>query len=180
MIKQFLFIGFLLYSFTIEAQSAMNKNYVSLNKKFSYEVLNVYQENSKSKIEDVFTYFQMLTDINIDDQLKSEIIKNIYSLYKTENDLVVDFTSNNFEKIPLKQFIQRLLYSSPILFKVSNETQYDSVDYNFWKTNYSVSITKGGITSKERISQKVYFSEKNKSFGSNNKSVYETSLGEME
>ncbi|MFB9078029.1 hypothetical protein ACFFLS_05085 [Flavobacterium procerum] len=180
MIKQLLCFGLLFFSFTIEAQSSMGERRVTLDKQFSIDVLNAYQENSKSKIEDLFSYFQMLTDVNLDNQLKSQIAKNIYSLYKNENELVIDFTSNNFEKIPLKQFIQKLSNSHSIFFKVSDEAQYNSVAYNFWKTNYTISITKAGTTARQKVIQKVYFDEKNKNFGSNNKFVYETHLGEME
>lgn len=178
--KKFVLIGFLLFSFLTEAQSAMNENKMSLNKKFSVEVLKVYQDNSKSKVKDLFSYFQLLTDSNINNELKTEIIKNINLLYNAKNEIVVDFASSNLEKIRLQDFIQKLMNSKPIVFTISEESNYNSVDYNFWKTDYLVSTTINGKTLNAPISQKIFFIEIDKKFGSMHKSVYETILGEME
>ena len=185
--KKFLFIVILLCSFFVNAQDVVKESVsekkaastMSLNKRFSAKVLNAYQENSKTKVEDLFSYFQMLTDASLNDDLKREIVKNINLLFQNPNTLVIDFTSDSFDKIPLQQFIQRLLLSEPILFSVSDESKYDSVEYQSWKTGYTVSRTKSGIVSKTKIVQKVYFYETPKMFGEETKVVFSTILGEM-
>lgn len=181
----FLFIG-LLCGFFTQAQESMNdksakKDVVamSLNQKFTAPVLNAYQENSKSKIEDLFSYFQMLTDATLSDDLKKEVIKNIKLLFVNPNTIVLDFTSESFDRITLEKFIQKLLISEPILFSVSDETKYSSVDYNSWKTDYSITRTKSGIISKTKVVQKVFFYETQKVFGQETKNVFTTALGEM-
>lgn len=185
--KKFLFIVILLCSFFVNAQDVVKESVsekkaastMSLNKRFSAKVLNAYQENSKTKVEDLFSYFQMLTDASLNDDLKKEVVKNINLLFQNPNTMVIDFTSDSFDKIPLQQFIQRLLISEPILFSVSDESRYDSVEYQSWKTGYTVSRTKSGIVSKTKIVQKVYFYETPKMFGEETKMVFSTLLGEM-
>lgn len=185
--KKFLFIVILLCSFFVNAQDVVKESVsekkaastMSLNKRFSAKVLNAYQENSKTKVEDLFSYFQMLTDASLNDDLKKEVVKNINLLFQNPNTLVIDFTSDSFDKITLQQFIQKLLISEPILFSVSDESKYDSVEYQSWKTGYTVSRTKSGIVSKTKIVQKVYFYETPKMFGEETKMVFSTLLGEM-
>ena len=185
--KKFLFIVILLCSFFVNAQDVVKESVsekkaastMSLNKRFSAKVLNAYQENSKTKVEDLFSYFQMLTDASLNDDLKKEVVKNINLLFQNPNTLVIDFTSDSFDKITLQQFIQKLLISEPILFSVSDESRYDSVEYQSWKTGYTVSRTKSGIVTKTKIVQKVYFYETPKMFGEETKVVFSTLLGEM-
>ncbi len=185
--KKFLCIVILLCSFFVNAQDVVRESVsekkaattMSLNKRFSAKVLNAYQENSKTKVEDLFSYFQMLTDASLNDDLKKEVVKNINLLFQNPNTLVIDFTSDSFDKITLQQFIQKLLISEPILFSVSDESRYDSVEYQSWKTGYTVSRTKSGIVTKTKIVQKVYFYETPKMFGEETKMVFSTLLGEM-
>lgn len=185
--KKFLFIVILLCSFFVNAQDVVKESVsekkaataMTLNKRFSAKVLNAYQENSKTKVEDLFSYFQMLTDASLNDDLKKEVVKNINLLFQNPNTLVIDFTSDSFDKITLQQFIQKLLISEPILFSVSDESRYDSVEYQSWKTGYTVSRTKSGLVTKTKIVQKVFFYETPKMFGEETKMVFSTLLGEM-
>lgn len=186
MIRIFLLIIAFFCSLLVEAQSSMEKkvskkeaSVSNLNQRFSAKVLNAYQENSKTKIEDLFSYFQMLTNANLKDDLKKEVVKNINLAFKNPNEVVVDFTSNSLDKITLQLFIQKLLISEPILFSVSDESKFDSIDYQSWKTSYTVTRTKSGIVSKTNVVQKVYFYETPKVFGTETKTVFSTLLGEM-
>lgn len=185
--SKFLFIVLVFSSLFINAQSSMNDNVkdkkvattISLNQRFSAKVLNAYQENSKTKVEDLFTYFQMLTDASLNDELKKEVVKSINLLFQNPNIMVIDFTSDSFDKITLQQFIQKLLISEPILFSVSEETNFNSVEYQSWKTNYTVSRTKSGLKTKSKVIQNVFFYETPKQFGNEIKVVFSTLLGEM-
>lgn len=187
MSKNWLLIVVLFCSFFSEAQSSMNESVkekkaavsTALNQRFSVKVLNAYQENSKTKVEDLFSYFKMLTDASLSDDLKKEVVKNINLAFKNPNEMVVDFTSNSLDKISLQLFIQKLLISEPILLSVSDEVKYDSVDSQSWKTSYTVTRTKSGIVSKTNVVQKVYFYETPKLFGTATKTVFSTLLGEM-
>lgn len=190
MIKNWLLIALLLSSFLTEAQSTTQESVsekkaqkdavvATLNQKFSAKVLHAYQDNSKTKVADAFAYFQLLTDANLDVDLKKEVVDNIHLLYQNPNAMVIDFTSESLDKIPLTQFIQKLLISEPILFTVSNEARYDGVSYQSWNTNYTVTRTKSGVTSTTNVMQTVYFYETPKVFGSETKFVFSTLLGAM-
>ncbi|GAB3720374.1 hypothetical protein [Flavobacterium koreense] len=185
--KKFLFIVILLCSFFVNAQDVVKESVsekkaastMSLNKRFSAKVLNAYQENSKTKVEDLFSYFQMLTDASLNDDLKNEVVKNINLLFQNPNTLVIDFTSDSFDKITLQQFIQKLLISEPILFSVSEETKFNSVEYQSWNTGYTITRTKSGVVTNIKIIQKVYFYKTPKVFGDETKEIFSTLLGEM-
>lgn len=183
----FLFIVVLFCSFQVKAQaskeesvSAKKTAVKSLNQVYAAKVLNAYQENSKSKVEDLFYYFQLLTDASLTDDLKKEIVKNINLLYKNQNEKILDFTSETYDTILLAQFIQKLLISEPILFSVSSQSNYNSVDYQSWKIGYTVVRTKSGLEKKSNVTHKVYFIEVAKQFGDDKKEVTETFFGAME
>ena len=184
---KYLLIVILLSNFSSNAQEAMKESVtqkkaastMSLNQRFSAKVLNAYQENSKTKVEDLFSYFQMLTDVKLNEDLKKEVVKNINLLFQQPNITVIDFTSNSFDKIPLQQFIQKLLISEPILFSIVEETKFNNVEYQSWKTNYTVSRTKSGVETKIKVVQNIFFYETPKQFGNETKMVFSTLLGEM-
>ena len=175
----FIIVLFCCLKFQAQSSNGNTSTKKSLNQVFSTTILNVYQENSKSKIEDLFSYFQLLTDNKVDADLKKEIIKNIYLLFNKQNPLVVDVTASSLDKISLEKLIQKLMISEPILFKVLDETDYNSVDVSSWKTEFSVNRTKSGLESKIKATQTVYFIQYPKIFGKNSKEVWVTYLGEM-
>ena len=186
MSTKFLLIVVLFCGFSGIAQEAnkesvsMKKEAVhSLNLKFSSKVLNAYQENSKSKVEDLFSYFQMLTDANLKTDVKKEVIDNIHLLFQNPNVLVIDFTSESLNKIPLQQFIQKLLISEPVSFSISDEVTYDTVAYQSWNANYTVTKKKSGIVTKTKVTENVFFYETSKQFGNQTKVVNATLLGAM-
>jgi hypothetical protein len=187
MYKNLLLIVLLFCGFLVKAQDAKfekatkkDASILSLNQKFSSKVLNAYQENSKTKVEDLYAYFQWLPDASLPDDVKKEVVKNIQLLFQNRNEMVVDFTSQSLDKIPLEQFIAKLLISEPILFTVSKETKYDSVDYQSWKITYTITTTKSGLQKNIEITQKVYFIPQPKQFGETRKEVLETFLGSIE
>lgn len=163
-----------------EKAIATSSKKITLDKKMNFRVLNAFQSNSKSKVKDLFGYFQLLTDATVDDDLKKEVITTVQQLYKNTNTKVIDFTSESRELIPLQQFLQKLLISEPILFSISEETNYSSVTENSWATSYTVTRTKSGVTSKIKVNQTVYFFDENKQFGTSTKLVQSTYLGEMQ
>ena len=184
--KRFLFIVVLFYCFSGIAQEAIYEKsskkevaVVTLKQIFSAKVLNAYQENSKSKIDDLFAYFQMLTDAKLDNDLKKEVIQNINLLFKNPNETVVDFTSASLDRISLQQFIQKLLISEPVSFSISDEVQYNAVDNQSWKTVYIVTRTQSGTITKTKVIQEVFFYETAKSFGNDTKNVLSMFLGVM-
>jgi hypothetical protein len=187
MSSKFIFIVVLFCSFWGIAQDANKEESIavkkmasqSLNQKFSSRVLNAYQVNSKSKVEDLFSYFQLLTDANLKIDVKKEVIDNIHLLVQNPNVLVFDFTSDSLDKIPLQQFIRKLLVSEPIRFSISDEVTYDTVANQSWNTNYRVTTIKSGIVTTTKVIENVIFHETSKQFGNETKVVNATLLGAM-
>jgi hypothetical protein len=84
--------------------------------------LNAYQENSKLKVEDLFSYFQML-DASLNDDLKKEVVKTSICYFKIPMQwcrFYFDSLINSVATISSEAF----LISEPILFSVSDESKY--------------------------------------------------------
>lgn len=181
----FLFIAILMFGHSVLAQSANEKKTaevaaVSLSKKYAAKALEDYRENGKSKVEDLFAYFQMLTDASLSDDLKKEVVKNIKNSFQNQNPEVIDFTSETNDTIKLYSLIDKLLFSEPIVFKVSDAGQNNSETALSWKTNYTVTRVKSGLSQNIKVSQLVYLFEQNKVFGNTSKRVTVSFLGKME
>ena len=171
---------FLWSCFIVNGQSASKTNQMqTLQTKMSVKVLSAYQENTSNKIADLFSYFQMLTDVSLTDDIKEEVIININLLFNNQNPLVIDFTSNNDDLIYLQTLIQKLLVSEPILFKVYEEVNYSSLTDKSWNNNFNVRRTKSGITKNIPTSQTVFMILENKNFGEISKTIWAIFLGEM-
>ncbi|WP_136151696.1 hypothetical protein [Flavobacterium sangjuense] len=182
----YLFIATLMFGHTVLAQSANDKktaevvSQVRLSQKYAVKMLEDYRENGKSKVEDLFAYFQMLTDASLTDDLKKEVVKNIKNSFQNQNPEVIDFTSETNDTIKLDSLIDKLLFSEPIVFKVSDAEQNNSETGLSWKTNYTITRVKSGVSQNIKVSQLVYLFEQNKVFGTSSKNVTVSFLGKME
>ena len=76
-------------------------------------------------------------------------------------------------------FIDKLLFSEPIVFKVSDAGQNNSETALSWKTNYIITRVKSGVSQNIKVSQLVYLFEQDKSFGTSSKNVTVSFLGKM-
>ncbi|MBC8644695.1 hypothetical protein H9W95_13510 [Flavobacterium lindanitolerans] len=90
MIKYFTVIVFLFYNCTFaqEANHAIAANSIKAN--FSVKVLEAYEENSFSKLEDFYELLEIYSAKNTPNTLKKQLEERINTLYK-ENTLVSDF-----------------------------------------------------------------------------------------
>ncbi len=183
----FLFIAVIMFGHLAQAQSMNEKktaevavSQMSLSKKYAVKMLEDYHENAKTKVEDLFTYFQMLTDASLTDALKKEVVLNIKNCFQNQNPEVIDFTSEANDMIYLNRLIEKLLFSEPIIFKVSNAWQNTSETALSWKTSYTVTRVKSGESQNIKVNQLVYLFEQNKAFGKTNREVTITFLGKME
>lgn len=172
-------IVFLLCCFFVKGQQA-NTSYVqTLQNRMSVKVLAAYQENTSNKVVDLFSYFQMLTDATLNDEVKKEVVTSINLLFNNQNPSVIDFTSEEKNSIPLQILIQKLLVSDPILFKVSEELKYDSLTDTGWNTTYVIKRTKANTSNYVYTSQTVSMLFEDKKFGDNSKTIWTTFLGAM-
>lgn len=171
---------FLWCCFFVNGQSASNTtNVQTLQNKMSVKVLTAYQENASTKVADLFSYFQMLTNSSLTNDVKKEVVTNINLLFNNQNPLVIDFTSDGNDLISLQKLIQKLLVSEPILFKISEEIRYDSLTDKSWNDSYIVARTKLGVTKYIYTNQTVFMVMQDKKFGENFKTIWTIFLGAM-
>lgn len=183
--KQFAVYIFLLFGLLAQGQSSekstsVSAAQVSLSKKYAPKLLQAYQENAQTKVEDVFAYFQMLTDAALADDYKKEIVKNIQYAFQNQNPEVVDLTSAADDKIPLNTLIQKLLISEPMLFQVTSAWKNGAENYQSWNMMYTITRTKSGVSNLIQINQLVFLREEAKAFGDTVKNVTVTFLGKMD
>ena len=178
--KKISYLLFLLCCFFVNGQSASNTNNAqTLQSKMSVKVLSAYQQNTSTKVEDLFSYFQMLTDVSLTNDVKKEIITNINLLFNNQNPMVIDFTSDTNEFILLQKLIQKLLISEPISFKVSDEIKYNSLTDKSWNDSYIVERTKSRVTKNMNINQTIFMVMEDKKFGENSKTIWNVFLGSI-
>lgn len=150
-----------------------------LDSQLSARVLKAYQFNSDTKIEDLYAYFELLTDARLDKDTKHEIAENIKLMFKNENPIVLDVTSDFYDKVTLDMLLEKLQFSEPIQFTIQEQKQHNSVQYNSWKTSYTIIRTKNGLPQDFKITQTIFLELIPKKFGATNKVVWEMRLGEM-
>ena len=160
----------------VSAQSSMPVESDS-NHQLSMRVLHAYQEHSNSKVEDLYSYFQLLTDSNLSEDTKKEVIDSIYLLFNHRDVQVVDLTSSELETISLSAFISKLRKSKSLVFKLKMESQYNEVSDRGWTIYYSLNQDSNPTDQPIQLTQKVYFTTQSKSFGTSSKNVSATYLG---
>ncbi len=174
----YLLIGLLFFTVFGNAQDAgFSKKSMKAN--FSMEVLNAYQESSLAKVNDFYEYAQLLTNSTISNDLKEEIKTTIFSLFKENDVMIVNFLSSKKEKISLTQFITLLKNENPIRFQIKKTHEKVPFFNDYWINHYYLEIERNKQITIIEIKQKVYFSENIKSFGEHQKEVWSVFLGEM-
>lgn len=175
MIKYFTFIVFLFCNCTF-AQDVNNTIAAnSIKSNFSVKVLEAYEENSFSKVEDFYELLEMYSDKSTSNTLKKQLEERIDALYK-ENTLVSDFFTS--DKIPVNKLLEKVAYKG-LKFEVKNIQKIKTFG-NYWTASYILTIQRDTETLQKNISQRIYFYPEAKTFGNKKKEVWSLFLGEME
>lgn len=155
---------------------------LSISSSFSPVQIEAYQESADKKIEDFYSYLNLLSDSEVSQQAKSEIRESILLLFKDSNTEVVDFTSEN-KKIKLDELIT-ICENFNFEFKIIKiEENQKEIQDNFWLREYTLTMKYTKKQDKKApigITQKIYFSPVYKQFGETYKEVWEIKLGEMD
>lgn len=173
--KYFTFILFLFYNcvFAQQANNAAIENSIKAN--FSIKVLEAYEENSFSKVEDFYELLEMYSDKNASNTLKKQLEERIDALYK-ENTLVSDFFTS--DKISVNKLLDKIA-SKGLKFEVKNIQKVKTFG-NYWTASYILTIQRDTETLQKNISQRIYFYPEEKTFGNKKKEVWSLFLGEIE
>lgn len=156
-----------------QANNAAIRSDIKAN--FSVKVLEAYEENSFSKVNDFYQFLEIYSDKNSSEALKKQVEENIYSLFK-KNILVSDFFTS--DKITVEKLLEKIK-SKGLKFDVKS-IQKETTFGNFWTTSYTLAISRDTETLQKNILQRVYFYPEEKSFGSKSKEVWSLFLGEIE
>lgn len=159
--------------FSQEANNSMSRNSIKAN--FSVKAIEVYEENSFSKVNDFYQFLEIYSDKNSSEALKKQVKENLNSLFQ-ENSLVSDFF--NSDKITLEKLLEKI-NSKGFHFQVKN-IQKKETSTNFWTNSYTLEITDGSKIESKNLIQRVYFYPQEKSFGTKKKEVWSILLGEID
>ena len=151
----------------------------TISSSFSPLEIEAYQESADKKIEDFYSYLNLLSDKSISQKTNVEIRENIFFLFEDQQTEVIDLVSDEHKKISLLDFLAKTKDQN-IKFRIIQTESIPVVIVDYWISEYSVEITLNGEKSVKEISQKVYFSPVYKKFGKNSKEVWEMKLGEIE
>jgi|SRR5690554_873269 len=177
--KTYIFLFFLIISnFGFSQDAGFRKT--SISSSFSPVEIEAYQESAYKKIEDFYSYLNLLSDKSISEKAKAEIRENIFLLFKNKRVGVVDLTSGKNQKLSVSEFLEKV-EKHKISFRFSEKPKQEPELFSdYWLSEYSVEVEINGEKSVKKITQKIYFNPKDKKFGNAYKEVWEIKLGEME
>jgi|SRR5690606_11919846 len=178
-IKTYIFTLFILFSgFGFCQNKELRSNVISAN--FSTTEIGAYQESAEKKIEDFYSYLNLLSDKTVSEKAKVEIKENIFLLFKDKRVGIIDLLYKESSKISLSELLD-MVENLTIHFTLIRKKQAQPELYNdYWLSEYSVEVALNEGKFVKKISQKIYFSPKNKKFGNAYKEVWEIKLGEIE
>lgn len=152
----------------------------TISSSFSPLEIEAYQESADKKIEDFYSYLNLLSDKSISEKAKAEIRENVFLLFKNNRIRIINFFTEENEKTTLSGFLDKI-EKQPISYKlIPKKSSIPELFSNYWVSEYSVEITLNGEKSVKKISQIIYFNPVYKHFGNTQKEVWEIKLGEME
>src|SRR5690554_292984 len=178
--KTYIFLFFLIISnFGFSQDAGFRKT--SISSSFSPVEIEAYQESADKKIEDFYSYLNLLSDKYISQKVKTEIKEGILLLFKNNRLEVVDFISDENTRVSLSAFLDKVEKSESIRFKlIKKEDTVPELSIDYWFSEYTVEVELNGEKYVNKISKKVNLSPVYKQFGNTYKEVWEIKLGEME
>lgn len=178
-IKTYILPFFMIFFGLAFGQDAGIRNIVSISSSFSPVQIEAYRESADKKIQDFYSYLNLLSDTAVSENTKNEVKETVLLLFKNSRTEIVDFTSDN-KKTALSEVLKRI-ESKKIKFRLTDTKGSSSkLSQDFWLSEYSVEVELNGKKSIKTISQKIYFSPVYKQFGNTYKEVWEIRFGEME
>jgi hypothetical protein len=170
--------GLLMFSHDGLSQQA-NGSGASIQKSFSAVALAAYQESSISKVNDFYSYLEILAMPETSAELAQQLEQNIMTMFVDETEQVLDFTSATPTLIPVKSLLQKLR-NTALRFSVKASPLHYPVFQNYWLSQYSVEVKNNEKVTALPVRQRVYLQLRPKLFGDKSKITWDMALGEME
>ncbi|MDI9310732.1 MAG: hypothetical protein QM535_10995 [Limnohabitans sp.] len=165
-----------LYSQSVNHNSDEFSSSSNISKVFTPIVLDAYQEQAKSKINDFYSYLNLW---NKEDNLetKNEIKVAIKRLF-VEDIKFQNFLNNGNTDLTLDQFLEKIKKEKS-QFTIS-KIELDKIQGNFFEMKYTLTINNLDASNYNLlIDQKVFLLVEIKSFGTNKKRVWQLRMGEF-
>jgi hypothetical protein len=145
---------------------------------FSKPTVLAYQEKAVAIINDFYAYINFYKTTENNQLLEKEIDNSIESLFLNENIIVKDVFLTNLNPITLKQFLKKCKLNKATIL-VSTFNQNNTTSDTYFTFTYNLQVTFNNKTTSQTITQKVYFFPSLKSFGDQQKNVWQLKLGEF-
>jgi len=168
---------FLAGTFSIFGQDANPTASKTIKANFTMASVKAYQESATLKVEDYYHYLTLFSAESTSESLKNEIKSSIFSLFESENNIVVDYTTEEKPTISLKDLLTKI-ENKNYSFSASN-FENSIVANDFWTTQYQLTVMQNNKSTEFLYFQKVRFKPFVKVFGTTKKEVWTLFLGEV-
>ena len=128
--KTYIFLFFLIISNFGFGQSTMKT--VSISSSFSPLEIEAYQESADKKIEDFYSYLNLLSDKSISEKAKAEIRENVFLLFKNNRIRIIDFFTEENEKITLSDFLNKTENQKVSYKLIPKKSSIPELFSNYW------------------------------------------------
>lgn len=156
------------------SQNVSNKS-VSIKSNFPTESIKAYQESANLKVNDFYDYLTLFSKTDTSVDLKKEIKRNLFRLTSSEQFFIIDFFSESINSIEIDTFLNKI-ENKNYKFLVS-DINNSNIEFQSWNCNYKIKIMLNNISIEKTINQKIIFSPIEKSFGNQQKVVWNIFLG---
>lgn len=148
---------------------------VSIKSNFSTEEIFAYQASANLKVNDFYDYLTLFSKTDTSVDLKKEIKRNLFRLTNNEHFFIIDFFSKSINSIEIDTFLSKI-DNKNYKFLVS-DINNSNIEFQSWSCTYKLKIVLSNDSIEKTINQKIIFSPIEKSFGNQQKLVWNIFLG---
>jgi hypothetical protein len=145
------------------------------------KTMKAYQIKSENKVQDFYSYLNILGKTDIKTELKQHTITEVKKLFREENVKIPNFLGDSGKTILLDSFLLQLSKSKEFCsFSIENleQSYVQSNDVNHsWIISYTLNLSLGKSKySFKNVMQNVKLEQEEKLFGKNSKTILNTRL----
>jgi hypothetical protein len=153
-------------------------NKSSIQNQFSNASIMEYQNQAISTIKDFYDYINLYQSSDVSNELKIEIDKSVQSLFLNNSIQLKNIFENSEKSISLDSFLNKCK-NQAVVISASHFNQNNTTSDTYFTFTYNLQVTFNNKTTSQTITQKVYFFPSLKSFGDQQKNVWQLKLGEF-
>lgn len=179
----------LISNFTVFAQSSAKEETAKISKKESNasaimaKSMKAYQLKSESKIQEFYSYLNILGKTEVKPEMKQHTILEIKKLFKDETIEIPNFLKDPSKKIPLTDFLNLVSKTNESYYFTIENVSHSYVQADnknqqlFWTIAYTLNLHEGkSLATFTNVMQNVSLLQQEKKFGTNTKLVWNSYL----